>query len=289
MTRAPGARTGPAAGVDYLALGHVTADLDDDGVATPGGAVTYASAVAADLGLRTAVVTRARAGFPPEGSLPGVSLHVVPAEATTTFRNRYDAEGRRSQELLSVASPLEADDVPTAWRHVGVLHVAPVVHEVSPDVVARVDADFVGLTPQGWLRDALIGAPVRPQPWRVPDEILARADAVVLSDEDLAHDEARIPWLADRVAVVVVTRGIRGAQAFFGGRSVFQPAVSAVASHPTGAGDSFAAALFTRLWERADAPSALCFAAAVAAYAVEGPGPARLPDRDRIARRAGLL
>ena len=51
---------------------------------------------------------------------------------------------------------------------------------------------------------------------------------------------------------------------------------------PTGAGDVFAATLFTRLHETGDPIEAARYAAYVAAISVEGPGSSVIPSRAEI-------
>lgn len=255
---------------------------------TLGGSASFAALAAARLGLRAAVVTCAAEGFPPDGALAGVGLHVRETPATTSFENRYDADGRRVQRLLALAPDLAAADVPPAWRRVGVLHLAPVCREVGPEVARAVRADLVGLTPQGWLRRLEVGAAVRQSPWEAPEGLLEAADVVVLSREDLGGEPRGAAWLAAQVDLLVVTDGPRGATAFTIGRTLAQPAFSARALDPTGAGDVFAAMLFVRLWERGELGDALRFAAAAAALAVEAPAAEGVPTRAAVeARLAG--
>lgn len=276
--------------LDYLALGHLTADRLAGGSEALGGAAVYAAATAASLGLRAGLVARAGLDHPPLPTLPGLGWRIEPAPATTRFSNRYDDEGRRVQILHAVAPPIEPADIPPDWRRTGILHLAPVVNELGPALVDGLAADFVGITPQGWLRRIRPGEPVEALPWAVPDAILARADALVLSEEDLAGDPGRVEWLAERVGILVVTAGAAGARAFAGGHELRQPALPSRVADPTGAGDVFAAALFVRLRETGGAlAEALRFAAAAAAIAIEGPGLERLPDRAGIAARLAAL
>ena len=285
MHEKPGVDKG-SRGSDYLAVGHVTLDLVPGGDVVLGGAVSYAAATAAALGLRAAAVTRCAGAVRPGRTLSQVTWQVTQSERTTAFANRYDDDGRRVQTLLSVASAMERSDIPATVEPAGVMHIAPVIGEIAADTVAGVAASFVGVTPQGWLREVAADGTVTPGPWRVPSAIVARADAIVLSAEDIAGDESRAAWLAMRVPVVVVTLGASGAVAYAEGRTWRQAAIEAEAHDPTGAGDTFAAALFTRLWEGATVADALRFAAGAAAFAVERTGPEGAACRRDVERRA---
>jgi sugar/nucleoside kinase (ribokinase family) len=277
--------------IDFLAVGHITVDVLPDGRRLPGGAATYGAVTAAALGFRAGIVTRGE----PEAVAPaatlggaGLALHVVPAAETTTFVNSYDAQHRRHQRVLALAPPLEPADLPTAWRQVGVAHFGAVVHEIAPELMDAVRAGFAGLGPQGWLRQLGRGEEVRHGPWQGADGLLARADAVILSEEDLAGEPRGEAWFAERSELLVVTAGSAGARAWRRGQRFDQPALPARTLDPTGAGDSFAAAFFIHMAHSGDLAASLRFAAAAAAFSVEHLGPGGIPGWEEVAARAGL-
>jgi sugar/nucleoside kinase (ribokinase family) len=274
--------------IDYLAVGHVTLDVLPDGRRVPGGAVTYAAITAAAMGLRTGIVTRAEPGWAELASLPGISVHIVPAANTTTFVNTYDAEHRRTQHVLALAPPMAPDDIPAAWRDVAIAHFGTVDHELDPDVMDAVRADFVGLGPQGWLRHIRLGEAVSRGRWHGADGLLTRADAVMLSDEDLDGEPRGEAWFADHTDLLVMTAGPDGARARRHHDAWQQPALPATPLDPTGAGDTFAAAFFIYFAESSDVEASLRFASAAAAFKVEHAGPGGIPGRGEVMRRAGL-
>src|SRR5881409_3653052 len=98
---------------DYLAIGHVSRDIMPEGYA-PGGSALYAALTAQRLGAQAAIVT---ACAPKDDSLLdpardlGVWVHRVASQATTTFRNLYDAKGNRSQVIGAWAALLAYSDV----------------------------------------------------------------------------------------------------------------------------------------------------------------------------------
>jgi hypothetical protein len=55
--------------VDYLLIGHVTADLQEDGGRLLGGTVSFAALVAKAFGIKVGILTSARAGEPLLASL----------------------------------------------------------------------------------------------------------------------------------------------------------------------------------------------------------------------------
>jgi sugar/nucleoside kinase (ribokinase family) len=269
--------------MDYLVIGHITQDLLPDGTLTPGGTVSYAARTARALGLRVGVVTSAANGLDLAVVFPGVEVYRVPAAGTTVFENRYTPAGR-VQFLHRRATPLTADVVPRPPGPVGVLHLGPVAAECDPALAEVIPADFLGLTPQGWMRRWDGYGRVFPGPWESAERLLPRADAVVVSEEDIGGDEALAARWAAQARVLAVTRGARGCSVYANGRVWHLPAFPAEEVDPTGAGDIFAAVFFTRLW-RGDGPvEAARLANCIAAVSVTRRGLAGTPTPEEVAR-----
>lgn len=123
--------------------------------------------------------------------------------------------------------------------------------------------------------------------------LVAHATIVKASDEDLLTafgPDCHVPTLAQRwldagVSLVIVTLGAAGATAFFGGGSMTAPDQAVLVVDTVGAGDSFHAALLTRLHRRgllsrealgrlavADLDDALRYAIAAASITCSRPG-----------------
>ncbi len=259
---------------DYLAIGHVSRDLVPDGPRL-GGSVVYAALTARALGLRPAVVTAHddRCNLGELAELPRVC---VASEETTTFALQETAEGRRLH-LLARAALLEHTHVPEAWRRPGIVHIAPIADETPPETIAAFSGRFVGVTPQGWLRAWGEDGVVQPV-WKPHlADALAKADAVVLSSEDLGGDERRVAELAARLPVLVVTRGAEGASLYWRGEVRHFPAAPVHVDETTGAGDIFAAAFFIRLYHTGDPREAARFAVALASASAQRAGLASVP------------
>ncbi len=266
--------------VDYLAIGHVTRDRLPDGGHRLGGTVTYAGLTAYRLGLRVGVVTRCRADED-LSPLQGLERHVVPDEHTTEFENLETPQGR-IQYVRHVAGPLNYEHVPEPWRRAAIVHLAPVAQEVDPSMIARFTHGFIGVTPQGWMREWDETGRVRPALWLEAPYVLPRAAAAVLSIEDLGYDETRIPDLARQVPVLVVTRGEAGADLYWQGEVHHADALQVPVVDATGAGDVFAAAFFIRLYETRDPIHALHFATRLASLSVTRSGPESAPTLEEI-------
>jgi sugar/nucleoside kinase (ribokinase family) len=266
---------------DYLAIGHVSRDEAPDGPHL-GGSVTYSTLTAHAAGLQTAIVTSAPPMDPLLDPLRHLSLHVIPAEKYTTFENVYTPAGR-AQTLRGHAARLDASHVPSHWTAARIVHLAPVANEIDPDLIDAFPHAFTGLTPQGWMRRWDTAGQVLFQPWQDAERYLARADAAVMSIEDVRGDEALIQSYARFARVFVVTRGAEGCTVFVDAIAHNIPAPAVDALDPTGAGDIFAAMFFMRLYETGDPMRAAKTAISVASASVTRVGLDSIPSSEQIA------
>jgi sugar/nucleoside kinase (ribokinase family) len=117
----------------------------------------------------------------------------------------------------------------------------------------------------------------------MPPNDLPRADAIVLSLEDLAGDWALAQTWAALAPVIVVTQGKAGCTVF---TRLAEPRHIPARPHaevdPTGAGDVFAAAFFINLYETGDPFDSAAFANAVAGFSVTRPGLSGVPSSDEV-------
>lgn len=274
---------------DYLAIGHVTEDLWEDGRITAGGTVTYASLAARRLVPRVGVLTAGAPTLDLAAIFPEVEVTLLPAPTTTRFQNRYTPHGR-VQYTQPCPIRLTPDALrPEHWRS-RILHLAPVCDEASPAIALQAPAEaFVGVTPQGWLRRWDETGRVWAKAWEHAEAVLARADATVISIEDVAGDWRQALRWAAMARVFVVTQGAEGCTLFLNGRPFHIPAPKVVEVEPTGAGDIFAAALFVAL-ANGNPPEAACaFANCIAAQSVTRPYREGLPRPEEIAQCSRIL
>jgi sugar/nucleoside kinase (ribokinase family) len=274
--------------IDYLAIGHIAADLQPDGSYRLGGTALFAAIAAHRLGLRAAIVTACA----PELDLSSLPEDLLvlrqPSQATTVFENRYTDTGR-VQLVHARAATIElgphAEQLPPEWRRAPIVHLAPIIQEISPACAESFPSALVGATPQGWLRSIQPSGLVETH----PGELLAlpwRATHVaVFSEEDVGFDDALVHRLAQRLPLLAYTRAERGATIFIDGRAHDVPAYPAAVTDPTGAGDVFAAAFLAALQRSDDALAAARWANAAASWAIEGPGITALPTSQQVRER----
>jgi sugar/nucleoside kinase (ribokinase family) len=260
--------------VDYLVIGHLTKDLTPLGPQL-GGTAAYAGRTAHALGLRVGIVTAWGEDAPAE-LLEGIPILNHFSQPSTTFENRQTPQGR-VQSLHHIAPALEYYHIPESWRQAPLVHLAPVVHEVNPAMAPYFPSAQVLLTPQGWLRTWDEQGRVRRADWPEARHALGQVDLVVLSQEDLGEDQARIDEMAQAAQLLVVTRGADGASLYLEGHEHHLPAPTVAQKDPTGAGDIFAAAFFVRFNDTQDPLDAVNYANQVAADSVTRSGLAGAP------------
>jgi sugar/nucleoside kinase (ribokinase family) len=265
----------------YLALGHLAKDLTPTG-ARLGGTVAYSALTAQALGYPAGIVT-AHANDVDLSALADIALAAIPSPASTTFENIYEPTGR-TQFIRAQAAPLTAEAIPAAWRAAPILHLAPLAQELNADVVSAFSHRFIGLTPQGWLRQWDSAGRVSKRAWAEAATTLPHVSAVVISLEDIAGEWAIAEQWAKWARVLVVTEGAQGCSVFARGAGARQfSAPPTVEVDPTGAGDIFAAAFFINLYETQDPWASAQFANHIAALSVTRPGLLGVPTPDEVA------
>jgi sugar/nucleoside kinase (ribokinase family) len=260
--------------VDYVVIGHVAHDLTPAGPRL-GGTAAYSALTARALGLRVGVVTASGLETSLE-SLNGIPVVSLESPNSTTFENIYTSHGR-IQYLRAQATRMDFQRVPETWRRASIIHLGPIASEMDAVLPDGFAPALLGLTPQGWMRQWDAEGRVSPAEWRNADAALARANAVVISREDVDGDEERIEQMAHQTRILVVTEGPAGAILFWNGdrRRFHAPDVPEV--DPTGAGDIFAAAFFIRLLSTRDPWEATRFATLLASRSVTRPGLEGIP------------
>jgi sugar/nucleoside kinase (ribokinase family) len=273
--------------VDYLLLGHVTVDRLDDRKVAMGGTATYAALTARNMGARVGVHTSSAYEPGLIDTLKGALVARIPAEYTTCFVNEYNA-GKRRQTIESVAEKLTYEQILPEWRNPPVVHLGPLCQELDAGLVNRFPRSLVGVTPQGWMREWDESGLVRAVEWADADRALQKADAVVISEDDVADRSVIRDWAA-KARMLVVTLGDRGCDVYRQGEPepFHSPAFrSATEIDPTGAGDVFAAAFFWHLHKgERDWKTAADWANCVASFVVEKRGVAGVPKLADVEKR----
>lgn len=268
---------------DLVAVGHVTVDRGRGG-ARPGGAGYYAAMTATRLGLRVGLVTSFAGDFPSALLPAGLDVVNVPSALTTIFEVSPEPAGR-TLRLVARAADLEESRLPAAWRRAPLAILCPVANEVDPALAAAFAEGALALVPQGWMRRRGRDGVIQPEAWDDAEAALARAQWLVVSEEDTApFEEAARDWV-ERVPLAAVTRGRRGATLFVNGEPYHVQPDAATEVDETGAGDVFATTALIEYQRRADPWEAAAAAACAGAAAVEALGAGGILDRAALERR----
>jgi sugar/nucleoside kinase (ribokinase family) len=269
----------PLEPVDYLVIGHLAYDLTSAGPRL-GGTAAYAALTAQALGLRVGIVT-AWGGEVPMEVLDGIQIRIIPAKHSTTFENVYKPGGR-DQFIHHTAPDLQFEDIPAIWLNTPIIHVGPIAREGKSLADGKFPSSMLGLTPQGWLRTWDGGGRVHIGSWPEAMQSLSKANAAVLSIEDVGGDEEQIEAMADKCRVLAVTEGAAGARLYWNCDLRRFRALQVQEVDPTGAGDVFAAAFFWRFLTTHDPWAAARFATHLASYSVTRRGLEGIPTKEEI-------
>jgi sugar/nucleoside kinase (ribokinase family) len=268
--------------LDYLLVGHLTADLTPEGRVL-GGTVSYAARTVKAFGLRVGLLTSVSINDPLLDELtPQLDdAIVIAADSTSTFENIYTPEGR-IQYIRGVAAPLKPEHVPSEWLSTPLVHLAPLTDEVDPQIAHSFKDSTVLLTLQGWLRRWDADGRVRFKPWFDPD-VLRDIDIVVFSEEDIAEAPQLEAQFAGAVEHLFVTRAEHGGTYYHNGHPVTFPSPRVEVVHPTGAGDVFAGSLLSSWYKSGgDMAVAVRVAAALAAASVTRVGLESAPTAEEV-------
>lgn len=267
----------------FLTIGHVTRDIQSDGSSRLGGAVTFASVTARQLGLGAAIITSATREDLDAISFDGIELCGKPCADTTTFRNVYRDDGRR-QYLLRQATCLTRRDVPTEWSQPGIVLLAPVAHEIDTPIVKAFPHSLTALMLQGVLRRWDSTGMVRHGNESLAG-FLDGPQIAVGSMEDIGENQQLLHELEQQPSIVALTSGRAGSTIREGNRVHHVPAFPAREVDPTGAGDVFASAFVIAYRIYGDCWKAAVFASCAAALSVEQPGISGIPDLATVLHR----
>jgi sugar/nucleoside kinase (ribokinase family) len=269
----------------YLVVGHVCQDITPAGRVF-GGTATYSARAARALGCEVRVITSTAPDLDLRPALLDIDVTRLPSDCTTTFENIYTPNGRR-QILHAVANRLDfakVDEPSLNTPPIDIVHLAPVAQEIDRGWLAAFAGALIGVTPQGWLRQWDSAGRVSPIEWQAANEVLRRADATVLSIEDVGGDESIVKRWAAQASVLVVTRGRDGCTVYTHRRSIDVPAPAEIEIDPTGAGDIFATAFFVRLRQTSDPLAAARFANCIAAKSITRHGLDSVPTSLEVER-----
>lgn len=271
--------------MDYVIIGHVTRDLVPGGFQL-GGGVTYSGLTAHVLGHEVGILTAVGEDLN-LSSLEDLDVVQLTSPDTTTFENQYVGDAR-IQFLRGRARQIGLADLPRDWRRPAILHLSPVANEVVADRIDHNSRTMVCMTPQGWLRQWNMEGEISLRSWETIVTQCSKADAVVLSREDLSGNPMAEEKLAEVCKVLVITDGASKIHLYKEANLTVMTPHETKMIDPTGAGDIFAAAFFSYFASSHEAIQAVKFASQIAGISVTREGLAGIPKKSEIqSLRAG--
>jgi hypothetical protein len=266
--------------LDYLVIGTITRDIVGDHFVY-GGTVTYSALCANNLGCKTGILTAGEANLKLPDDLDGIPFLVKESPVTTTYEN-IETDHGRVQILHDIALPITKQDIPKFKYQPSIVHLGPLADDLELSVLEVFPDSFIGLTPQGWMRQRDAQNIVKYKEWENAESFLNRANAVVLSIEDVQGDRQLIEDYASKTKILALTEGYNGASVYWHGdvRNFSAPIVPVV--DPTGAGDIFAATFFTNLFRSKDPWEAAKKAIAIASASVSRVGIKGVPTPEEM-------
>lgn len=264
----------------FLAIGNLCFDLVD-GEKILGGSSAYSAILAHNLGYEAAIITSIGVDFSPDILPAGIRLYPQFGEKTTTFVNRETAYGR-VQFVHTAADPLDPNAIPEGRLSARIAYLCPILNDFDPELIDDLDAEVIGLAPQGWMRVVGPDGRVRRQRFSALERVVPKADVVFISEEDVEDDD--LEKFIACANILVLTHGKDGAEVFMDGGREYRrvPAFIRPEVDPTGAGDVFGAAFLLRYHETKDPEESAQFAAWAAAFVVQGEGTSAIPGKDEI-------
>lgn len=293
---------------DLVCVGHIISEMIHfpHDVKGPflGSPPAYCATAAARQGTATGLVTKIGSDFP-QGLLQplrdaGVDLTgLQTGDRTTTTELIYDAQGHKEIRYPTKASPITAEDIPSSYHGCRMVYVCPMDLDVLPEHLAGVAAlGRVSAVDLGGYGGVHMSKTTRAAVPSLVDLACGTAEHFTLvkaSDEDAAAifgwdnpDEAATRFLACGPAVVVITRGTKGALVSTIEHRWHVPPLPGTVIDTTGGGDTFMAGFLSHYLRYADPLEAARWGCATAIWVIEQSGgvqPERMPTHQQVQER----
>ncbi len=295
---------------DVAVVGHFSLDVlklptRSEPYRVMGGAVTFVSLAALNLGASAAVVSKVGADFPQSymNRLLSAGVDVTGIvnarkEKTTSFELTYNKDlSERKLRLNARGEAIAAADLP-ADLEAKAIHIAPIAAEIPYKVVAQLRkcAGCLSIDPQGMTRR--FGRDGSVECCNEMDgRILPLIDIYKSSAEEISTLTGKADLREALAAVhvlgpgtVIATKGDEGCVVSVSGEIFSVPACrSTRVVDPTGAGDVFIGAFLAEYVRGHDTRWCACVGSAAASFVVEDVGSSFFGDKEEIYFRAGAV
>ena len=235
----------------FTIVGHVAVDeviTVDGSFHQLGGSPCFAASLGKTLGFDVDVITRIGEDFPDEYEPAldklGISTTRSHGYQNTRFVLDYRTDPRKMR-LPTICEPINPSDVADTER----LLLCPIAGEISDQLMKEVNPSFLGLDPQGVLRNVGTDYRVESRKWW-NTEVLMKLDLLKTSSSEhhlitgTTDIKQSLRKLTDHgVDTTVITDGSNGSYVKTGSESIHVPVFPVDVVDSTGAGDIFIAGL----------------------------------------------
>ena len=241
----------------FTVAGHITIDeviTNTESYHQLGGPPCFAASLGKTLGFDVEIITRIGEDLPdkyePALETLGISTRRSAGYQNTRFVLDYRYNPRRMR-LPTICEPIHPKDVANSER----LLLCPISGEINDQLMEEIDPSFIGLDPQGLLRNIDSDSNVIPKKWWNP-KVLSKLDLLKTSSSEHhlitgTTDIKKSPRkLTDHgVDTAVITDGSNGSYVMTGAKLLHIPIYPVNLVDSTGAGDAFIAGLAAYLDE----------------------------------------
>lgn len=237
--------------------GHITIDeviTNTESYHQLGGPPCFAASLGKTLGFDVEIITRIGEDLPdkyePALEMLGISTRRSAGYQNTRFVLDYRYNPRRMR-LPTICEPIHPKDVANSER----LLLCPISGEINDQLMEEIDPSFIGLDPQGLLRNIDSDSNVIPKKWWNP-KVLSKLDLLKTSSSEhhlitgTTDIKKSLRKLTDHgVDTAVITDGSNGSYVMTGAKLLHIPIYPVNLVDSTGAGDAFIAGLAAYLDE----------------------------------------
>lgn len=241
----------------FTVAGHITIDeviTNTESYHQLGGPPCFAASLGKTLGFDVEIITRIGEDLPdkyePALEMLGISTRRSAGYQNTRFVLDYRYNPRRMR-LPTICEPIHPKDVANSER----LLLCPISGEINDQLMEEIDPSFIGLDPQGLLRNIDSDSNVIPKKWWNP-KVLSKLDLLKTSSSEhhlitgTTDIKKSLRKLTDHgVDTAVITDGSNGSYVMTGAKLLHIPIYPVNLVDSTGAGDAFIAGLAAYLDE----------------------------------------
>jgi sugar/nucleoside kinase (ribokinase family) len=262
----------------FSIAGHIAIDeviTDTESYHQLGGPPCFAASLGKTLGFDVKVITRFGEDFPeeyePTLDMLGISTKRSACYQNTRFVLDYRYNPRRMR-LSTICEPIHPRDVANSER----LLLCPIAGEINDQLMEEIDSSFIGLDPQGLLRNIDSDSNVIPKKWWNP-KVLSKIDLLKSSSSEhhlitgTKDIKKSLRKLTDHgVDTAVITDGSNGSYVMTDHDLLHVPVYPVNLVDSTGAGDAFIAGLAAYLDEGLSCACAVASASSSAIVETRG-------------------